>query len=347
LTKLSVPPVATTLSDIDDFAYIAAVGPDDVVYMGVASPTAELSVDVVAVAMGSTDAGREIGRWTGVTDQSGDSDLVPTRSGMVIVGCCGPDITRPAVDAPVVVPWLDRTGELIQSIRPSMRVEIDYPTLTVHREDRLPTGTHSWAVELGAEWQPRGMPQAMPTLDGGFIVATFGSRGTTITRGWIGGAIESMLLTGVFEITLDPSGRFIVPDGDRFARVDPFPDRTWILAERPEIDFDTGAVTVPGIEELAAAGNDWAFDPVAFADVVAGPPEVNEAYAIELARADDDTFVAIVTTSNLFDDSGFAVRYELTLTRDELGRFRFESGTWAQACQPNRGHQDFSIEFCR
>jgi hypothetical protein len=42
----------------------------------------------------------------------------------------------------------------------------------------------------------------------------------------------------------------------------------------------------------------------------------------------------------------FASRLQLTLSRDDDGRFRFESGQQTHACQPGRGQQDFSAELC-
>ena len=40
-----------------------------------------------------------------------------------------------------------------------------------------------------------------------------------------------------------------------------------------------------------------------------------------------------------------SVTYELALGDDD-GLFQFMSGTWTQACQPGRGHQDFTPELC-
>ncbi len=346
LTRHSTPPITATLPADVQGRYLTHVGPDGVVYL-ITEPQvpSELAADFVAITLADDGAGRVVGRWDDAINLSGDNELVNTREGLVNVECCGPNTIRPATDAEVMVPWVSRNGDTAEWVWPTIQVEIEYPSMTINRRNRLPVGTVSWTVELGDDWEPHGMPLAMPTFDGGVILATYGAAGTTVTRTWVGGVVESILLTDVFEITLDPSGRFVVPDRERFARVDPFPGRTWIWAERPEVDFDTGEVQLPGIDELADA-NDWGVDPIAYADVVAGPPLPNERRVIELTRADNDTFVAKPESSNLFDDSGFAVRFDLTLVRDELGRFQLAKGSWASVCQPGRGHQDFAVGRC-
>ena len=53
-----------------------------------------------------------------------------------------------------------------------------------------------------------------------------------------------------------------------------------------------------------------------------------------------------VITANYFDDSVFAGRHSLTLERRPDGALRFVSGEFANACQPNRGHQELAAELC-
>jgi hypothetical protein len=61
----------------------------------------------------------------------------------------------------------------------------------------------------------------------------------------------------------------------------------------------------------------------------------------------DGRTIVMITKSNLSDDSIHAVRYQIELQQmpdDTL--FRFIGGQWAQQCQPDRGHQDFTTELC-
>jgi hypothetical protein len=109
---------------------------------------------------------------------------------------------------------------------------------------------------------------------------------------------------------------------------------------------DDGTVTLPDIDTAIDFEAGWARDPVAFGNAVAGRLEVNERRSVELARPSESEFVVAVTTSNHFDDSVFATRLELTLNRDEDGRFRFVAGQWGQVCQPGRGQQEFSADLC-
>jgi hypothetical protein len=149
----------------------------------------DVAVDVVAVTLASGDAGRELARWRDLEEVSGDSELVGTREGLVALPCCGPEIERPDPQAPVLVPWLDRDGQETSIEGPVIRVEVDPPRLTIHRDDG---GTRSWTVEPGGDWQPRGMPSVLPTFDGGFIAWTFGSNVTAI-RGWVDGSVSEIM----------------------------------------------------------------------------------------------------------------------------------------------------------
>ena len=54
----------------------------------------------------------------------------------------------------------------------------------------------------------------------------------------------------------------------------------------------------------------------------------------------------IVSDLGLGDDSVASLRLELTFEQLADGTYRFVGGSWSQACQPGRGHQDFSIEVC-
>jgi hypothetical protein len=54
----------------------------------------------------------------------------------------------------------------------------------------------------------------------------------------------------------------------------------------------------------------------------------------------------VVIADDLRDDSVHAVRYNLRLVRQPDQTWRLTSAAWAQQCQPNRGHQDFTTGLC-
>lgn len=353
LTRHSTPEVSVTLPESYGGAgYVLHAGPDDVVYLQVAPAVpGEQAADVVAVRLAADDSGREVGRWADVANNVGDSELVPTSEGLVNVNCCGPDAVRPAPQGEVLVPWLDRSGAEIVSDAPMIRVEITYPSLTVHRDDPITGDTRSWTYQPGGDWMPRGMPRIVPTFDGGFIAAEYGSAGTSIARGFVDGTVEQIVLDDpvLFADSIDPAGRFLLGDTELegwFVRVDPFPDRVDRWDDSAEVDTFTGTIDLGHTDAAIDAGAGWASDPVAFTDAVSRAPDVNELRMITAERRSDTEWVVTRTTSNFFDDSVRADRWELVLNRGEDGRFRFVSGQWSQACQPDRGHQDFSTELC-
>lgn len=356
LTRHGRPEVSVALPEsYGEAGFLVHAGPPGVVYLQVdPAVPAEQASDVVAVTLTDGDAGREIGRWADVANRVGDSELVPTVDGLVNVGCCGPDTVRPDPEAEVLVPWLSPTGEQVTSDAPTIRVEISFPSLTVHRNDPITGATRSWTYQPGGDWMPRGMPRIVPTFDGGFIATEYGSAGTTIARGFVDGTVEQRVLDDsvMFADSLDPAGRFLLGDGTAldgwFVRVDPLGDYLDRWDVRADIDTlgGTGTIDLVDIDATIDTGPIWATDPVAFADAVRGPVAVNEVRTIAADQQSEVEWRVTVTTSNFFDDSVFADRWELVLNRGDDGRFRFVSGQWSQACQPDRGHQDFSPELC-
>jgi len=346
LTRHVVPEVTATLpAGYGDRGFVVATGPQGVVYLSVAPAIPEeLAADIVAVTLGDDDAGREIDRWSGVANTVGDSSLVPTPNGLVDVGCCGPDTVRPAVDADVVVPWVDRIGEPIVLETPVFVAEVEYPTLTVNRKN--PDGsTQTWTYEPSADWMPRGMPNLTATFDGGFVAVEHGSQGMSITRGYADGRLDLFVLGPDFSNvdSVDPAGRILVGDiaglDGRFARVDLFANgvNRWagdmIVEPDGSIRFDdTSDVSAGSVVEFVAA--------------IAPAAEVNEIRTIEIERRDETEWSATVTSSNLFDDSVAAVRWELVVERVDGRSFQVTSGRATQSCQSGRGHQDFSTELC-
>jgi hypothetical protein len=75
------------------------------------------------------------------------------------------------------------------------------------------------------------------------------------------------------------------------------------------------------------------------------PPQESGSSSFQGTTSNDTGSVSLLV-EGLGDDSVRARRYELTLTRREDGTWKIESASWAQRCQPNRGHQTFSPEPC-
>lgn len=350
LMRHVLPPVSYVVpAAFGEYVWFELVGPDDVVYLNVdpLQPDGDgLAADLVALTLADGDVGREIGRWPGVADRIGDRDLVATDDGIVVVNCCGPDEVRPDPAAEVVVRWVDRAGGNVVADAPDVSVEIGYPSFTFVRDDLR------WTVESFDGG--RGMPTVVPTFDGGVIAVLDGTGGgaSTIVRGWPDGNVEQIRLDvggeGAFVELVDPTGVAVVENGDRFARVMPFDDRSDYWTGSVDIDPEAGSVAFPGLDEqLDSAAPAWAFDPVRFANAVAGPTAVNESRTIEVVPVDSTRWTAIVTTTGFFDDSVAGTRYELDLapTKGD-GSLRIEDARWTNACQPGRGHQDFSPELC-
>ncbi|MEM9515782.1 MAG: hypothetical protein AAGA42_13100 [Actinomycetota bacterium] len=347
LTRHSTPTVETTLpTSYGDNAFVWHAGPDDVVYLQVDPATpAELAADVVAVTLAAGDAGRELRRWAGVSDSVVDSELVATADGLVNVNCCGPDLVRPSPDAPVRVPWLNRNGDEVTFDVPYAVADVAWPNLTITRVDPLIDAEQIWRLEPGEAWEPRGMPTVTLTHDGGFMATTFGSGGTRVWRGWANGTVDSLDLGDslIGRFSLDPSGRILIPDGGLYLSVDPFMGpalaqylaRDVTIGPSGEIELDVGAT-----------GSVDTSDPVAFANGITGPPTTNEIRVVTAQQLDGSQWGATVTTSNLFDDSSAAVRWELALERTPDGTFAFQSGTQTTVCQPGRGHQQFEFAPC-
>jgi hypothetical protein len=64
------------------------------------------------------------------------------------------------------------------------------------------------------------------------------------------------------------------------------------------------------------------------------------------SSGDGSTASASLTLDGLFDDSVRAERYEFELSRRDDGTWNVDSASWAQRCQPGRGHQTFSPKHC-
>lgn len=149
-------------------AHLVAVGPQSVAYLAFYQG-GEDPGDVVAVATEGDRAGKVVARVAKVTDPSGDSELVATRQGLVVVGCCSFPEVVPDPAAEVVVPWVDNDGTTITDEERAFvsfrRVEGGFE---VHRTD--PTGPGQvWTMQQEADW--RGIPSSAATVGGNVTVA--------------------------------------------------------------------------------------------------------------------------------------------------------------------------------
>jgi|GEM_PF-2514627 len=182
-------------------AYLLAVGPDDIVYLGTRA-TSDERTDIIAFRLG-TSVATEIARAKAVGDPSGDTDIVPTTNGLVAVGCCSFDPIRPDPNAEPLMRWVNRDGVKVTDPRPQIRVEtVDSGEgaasgVAFVREDANGTVTR-WPATGGIPALIRGMPGVAPLDDGGAIVVyddMNGASGRTYLRLKPNGAIERTMST--------------------------------------------------------------------------------------------------------------------------------------------------------
>ena len=104
-----------------------------------------------------------------------------------------------------------------------------------------------------------------------------------------------------------------------------------------------GSLGLPGLNEhIASSQPTWAYDPTALAEMIAGPLVESEGRVVGF-----DGLVVTITTSGHADDSVYATRLTLTLQQPAAGEaYVVTDARWGQACQPGRGHQDFTPELC-
>jgi hypothetical protein len=217
LTVHREPAVVAEL-DPATFLSIAAVGADDTVYV-VTSPvngTAEEGNDVVAVSMAADRAGLIVRRWAHAIGMSGDSELVATPEGIVVVGCCGMDTVRPEPGTPVAVPWVDRDGT---------EVALDAPTVRFDQvADIVTVGERAWSLDLPVLAGDRGMPMITATSDRGFVgfFVDWSTPDTaTVVRGRPDGTVELTVVAGI-PAFLTPDGRVGLAVDGQYVLTDPF-----------------------------------------------------------------------------------------------------------------------------
>lgn len=77
-----------------------------------------------------------------------------------------------------------------------------------------------------------------------------------------------------------------------------------------------------------------------------GEPYNYQSCVIEIAQEENQwTWIVTITYDGLFDDSIRATRIKAIVAYQD-GQWIVKESSETQKCWPNRGHQDFSTEFC-
>ncbi|MEY4231669.1 MAG: hypothetical protein RLZZ362_2518 [Actinomycetota bacterium] len=335
-------------------ASLVAAGPDDVVYFALDNDWPSSS-DVIAVSLAPGDTGRLIERFPEVLPV-GDADVFPAPTGLVVSGWQDQG-SRPSPERTPSVPWVGRNGGAVSPI----------PLGAFDDANNL-VQAHNWQWSIGdrrviAE-QP-GTSVVMPTFDGGFLSAyseTTGAMRTELIRGWRDGTVEYLELPISWAaldgpLVLEPQGTLLVPNGDSFARLAPFENRTIGWESQLQIDVDAGTATPVGLDEYldtiiwpSSGQSDvwpWGTSPIAFANAVAGgaPSSASELQSMQEGPVEGSTVVVTVTTEGFLDDSVHGTRLVMHISLDQPG-FRIVRIDWSNACQPGRGHQDYRAKYC-
>jgi hypothetical protein len=189
-------------------AVLVDVGPQDIAYIWWTIPGDE-SAHVSAYELTGPDAGRLVREFDARLDPSGDTELVATRDGFVELACCDVNPIRPAPDAVVMIPWVDRTGtEIAADDRTVFVVEIN-ERLVVSADRPGDTEDNAWTVSFG-DVAPRGMPHLYELDDGTVVMIADGADATsdpTYLRP--DGTTETVDSPGSVAYVL-PNGRFVV-----------------------------------------------------------------------------------------------------------------------------------------
>ena len=120
-----------------------------------------------------------------------------------------------------------------------------------------------------------------------------------------------------------------------------------LWAGRVDVDLNTGVSSALGFNEFVDTRLPVeARTPSGTALMLIG--ETNDAAEtttqITEQPGPDATTTVTITKSNLLDDSGYAVRYQVDLQQTTDTLFRFIDGSRTQQCQQGRGHQNFTTE---
>lgn len=356
-------PVSFTLPDEYVDASLLAAGPDDIAYFTLDNPW-PTGADVLAVSVAPADAGTVIQRIPEVTGLGvGDGDLYAAPQGLVLSDWYATGL-RPNPGAEPYVEWIRRDGDATGTFTAA---GLDDAANTVQVGDRTWTLGDRLVAPTGPADQT-----VLATFDGGFIAwyhAYPGGGVTEVMRGYLDGSVQHRLLPWIYPL-LAPDGTLLLPDGDHFVRLAPFPAPSDGWDGRLEIDVAAGTAEAVGRNELAVgrgagsveemtlnefldgviAGLDvdspWASASPAFADAVAGPTSSPaELRTVRVSPAAGATVTAVVVTEGFLDDSVYGERLVIHLDLSG-GTPRVERIEWANACQPGRGHQDYRAERC-
>ena len=122
----------------------------------------------------------------------------------------------------------------------------------------------------------------------------------------------------------------------------------WAGELSSSVDIAAGTVDVTAFNEFLAAQPAGVAGPCDAARVLLHlerPEPLATAVVVDTQPVAGGAVVT-VTLDGLLDDSVAAVRYAFEMTAAPGAPMRITTGTWAQRCQPDRGHQDFSTELC-
>ncbi|MEP1125902.1 MAG: hypothetical protein ABJH68_18635 [Ilumatobacter sp.] len=358
-TGTEVQSEVTFTEPVGDAPFLTHVGPDDVAYLRVQTPgVQDPSNDLLAIPLVGSDAGSVVMRWTGL-DGSGDSRLVPRKSGLTNVNCCGGEGTRPAPDA-TIYRWVDRNGEVAESTHPSFDLNLGDAGNSLTRIDTAADGSAVFTrFTLPAVYaSPRDFPSVVATDDGGALAYDYvqlSSGGFEVIvdfdTDWPSANVDNgdvyyrELSDSFLSLLLEPSGTVVVPsgpNGGEFVRreLDEVATRGW--PGEIDVDLESASASAPGLNEYIDTEQPfWAFDRELLALQLS--PALSDS-AEQLIEVDGQ--LVIVTTTGLLDDSSDATRLIVTTERSDDGSFRFASATYGFRCVPGRGHQDFSTVPC-
>jgi hypothetical protein len=345
--------IAIVESVSEGFPDLVYIGPGDVAYVGFNTPgTSDPSRDLIAVALGGPNAGTTVQRWTGL-DGSGDSSIVPRRTGLAVVNCCGLKELRPAPDA-VLYPFVDSTGAPIQSAAPTFEVSLGDTGNTLQRIDGDGTTT---AYPLPTVFQyPRDFPVAVGTDDGGALafdyVDGFGVgvevfvrfRPTWNTDGFKNSDVYFSDQFGPGDTLLETTGTVVVASGDTFVRrnLDEIATPGW----DGDIIYDLvgGALSTPGLNDAIDERLPlWAIDPYLFALQIV--PALTPGASVQV-EFDEATEILTITTTGVQYDQISTERVTVQTERTAAGLLHVVDATYAWQCQPGAGPQDFGLEKC-
>lgn len=298
------------------------IGPDEVAYLVVPASQEDPVGEMVVVSLAGDNAGRVIARPPVSIDLSGDSDLVPTANGLVVVGCCGApgETARPDPAAEVIVPWIDRSGAPITDDRPQVRLELAGSALEVVRAD---TGQR-WTVPELTGWM-RGMPLTAARIDGGAVIAFYdvesGDQRVYVFEP--SGTVER----------LDVSQSVVAISG--FPEVVLFDGETFLRGNLPTYT-DPVAATDDVARWLDGAGPTFTSADEVIDTIVANLQDSNgcenPSTATEVDRSDGDPTTVTIDHRSSCDDSVAGSLIDLSIGSDDAGAWTVVHATQRYLC---------------